>query len=107
MIDYELKVRHILSERVDTTLNASITELFPAIAFNLKYKPKSVEDFKKFLYTLNPKRAKSSWDSKDEDSAKLVISKLPSRESSVSLPVHTGKWGGVKSKKIISLNIAD
>ena len=80
MVDYELKVRQILSERVDTTLNASITELFPAIAFNLKYKPKSVEDFKKFLYTLNPKRAKSSWDSKDEDSAKLVISKLPSME---------------------------
>ena len=42
-----------LSEaRVDTTLNASITELFPAIAFNLKYKPRSVEDFKKFLYGL-------------------------------------------------------
>ena len=80
MINYELKVRRLLSERVDTTLNASITELFPAIAFNLKYKPKSVEDFKKFLYTLNPKRAKSSWDSKDEDSAKLVISKLPSME---------------------------
>ena len=34
-------------ERVDTTLNASITELFPAIAFNLKFKPSSVEDFKK------------------------------------------------------------
>ena len=44
------KIQQLL-ERVDTTLNASITELFPAIAFNLKYKPKSVEDFKKFLYT--------------------------------------------------------
>ena len=55
-----------LSEaRVDTTLNASITELFPAIAFNLKYKPRSVEDFKKFLYSLNLSRAKKSWDVKD------------------------------------------
>ena len=44
-------------ERVDTTLNASITELFPAIAFNLKFKPSSVEDFKKFLYTLKFNRA--------------------------------------------------
>ena len=43
----------LAEQRVDTTLNASITELFPAIAFNLKYKPSSVEDFKKFLYTLN------------------------------------------------------
>ena len=39
-----------LQERVDTTLNASITELFPALAFNNKFRPSSVEDFKKFLY---------------------------------------------------------
>ena len=45
------KIQNLL-ERVDTTLNASITELFPAIAFNLKFRPRSVEDFKKFLYTL-------------------------------------------------------
>ena len=70
-----------LSEaRVDTTLNASITELFPAIAFNLKYKPRSVEDFKKFLYSLNLSRAKKSWDVKDANSAKLVIEKLPTME---------------------------
>ena len=80
MKDLELKVRQILSERVDTTLNASITELFPAIAFNLKFRPRSVEDFKKFLYTLKISRAAKSWDSKDEESAKLVISKLPSME---------------------------
>ena len=38
-----------LLERVDTTLNASVTELFPCLAFNKKFKPSSVEDFKKFL----------------------------------------------------------
>ena len=48
-----LRFKEYLLERVDTTLNASITELFPAIAFNMKYKPHSVEDFKKFIYTLN------------------------------------------------------
>ena len=73
------KIQQLL-ERVATTLNASITELFPAIAFNLKYKPSSVEDFKKFLYKLNINRAKSSFDRKDADAAKLVIEKLPSMD---------------------------
>jgi len=69
-----------LFERVDTTLNASITELFPALAFNNNYKPSSVEDFKKFLYTLNLRSGKSkgSFASKDAPSAKLVLDKLPS-----------------------------
>ena len=69
-----------LFERVDTTLNASITELFPALAFNNNYKPSSVEDFKKFLYTLNLRSGKSkgSFAPKDASSAKLVLDKLPS-----------------------------
>ena len=41
-----------LSERVDTTATAAITELFPALAFNNKFKPSNIEDFKKFLYKL-------------------------------------------------------
>ena len=45
------KVQTLL-ERVDTTLNASITELFPCLAFNSKFKPTSIEDFKKFLYLI-------------------------------------------------------
>jgi hypothetical protein len=57
-----------------------VTELFPCLAFNKKYKPSSVEDFKKFLYTLNLKSVKSSFHSKDADSAKLVIDKLPSMD---------------------------
>ena len=48
-----MESREVLIERVDTTLNASITELFPALAFNNRFRPSSVEDFKKFLYTLN------------------------------------------------------
>ena len=79
--DYGWRPSYLEEKRVDTTLNASITELFPAIAFNLKFKPKSIEDFKKFLYTLNFSRARMSWDKQDEKSAKLVIEKLPSMES--------------------------
>jgi len=73
-----LKIQNLF-ERVDTTLNASITELLPALAFNSKYRPSSVEDFKKFLYTLNLKigKAKGSFSPKDANSAKLVIDKLP------------------------------
>jgi hypothetical protein len=81
----EAHVNHLyriqsLLERVDTTLNASVTELFPCLAFNKKFKPSSVEDFKKFLYTLNLKSVKSSFHSKDAASAKLVIEKLPSMD---------------------------
>ena len=73
-----MESREVLIERVDTTLNASITELFPALAFNNRFRPSSVEDFKKFLYTLNLNAGKSrgSFDRKDA-SAKLVIDKLP------------------------------
>ena len=46
-----MESREVLIERVDTTLNASITELFPALAFNNRFRPSSVEDFKSF-YTL-------------------------------------------------------
>jgi len=71
----------LLEKRVDTTLNASVTELFPALAFNLKYKPTSVEDFKKFLYKLNINgKAKASFDKKDAVAAKLVIEKLPTMD---------------------------
>ena len=74
------KVQNFLSERIDTTLNAAITELFPCLAFNKKFKPSSIEDFKKFLYTLNLNSMKSSFHSKDAASAKLVIEKLPSMD---------------------------
>lgn len=66
-----------LHERVDTTLNASVTELFPCLAFNKNFRPSTVEDFKQFLYKLNLNTAKSSFDRKDADAAALVIEKLP------------------------------
>lgn len=76
-----IKFKTYLEEkRVDTTLNASITELFPAIAFNMKFKPTGVEDFKKFLYTLDMNKAKKSYDKKDADAAVQVIEKLPTMD---------------------------
>jgi hypothetical protein len=74
-----VKIQTLL-ERVDTTLNASVTELFPCLAFNKKFRPSSIEDFKKFLYKLNLNTAKSSFDRKDAAAAKLVIEKLPTMQ---------------------------
>jgi hypothetical protein len=37
----------------ETTLNSTITELSPAIAFSMRYHPKSVDDFYSFLMTVN------------------------------------------------------
>ena len=36
-----IKFKNYLGERVDTTQNASVTELFPALAFNMNFKPRS------------------------------------------------------------------
>lgn len=64
----------------ETTQNASVTELFPCLAFNKKFRPSSVEDFKKFLYKLNIKSAKSSYAASDADAAAEVIERLSTME---------------------------
>jgi hypothetical protein len=45
-------------KRVDTTQNASVTELFPALGFNKKFKANSIEDLRDFLINLNFSDAK-------------------------------------------------
>lgn len=45
--------------RVDTTQNASVTELFPALAVNNNYKPSDINDFYNFLIELNLDSVKS------------------------------------------------
>ena len=50
-----LSFTHFLKEaalRVDTTQNASITELFPALAFNNNYKPTDINKFADWLRAL-------------------------------------------------------
>ena len=42
----------MVDKRVDTTQSASVTELFPSIAFNKKFKANSVESLREFLNKL-------------------------------------------------------
>ena len=58
----------------ETTLNSSITELFPCIAFEKKYKPKSVEDFMEFLMSVDVK-SMTCVHSKDKEAAQETINK--------------------------------
>lgn len=75
----------LLEKRVDTTLNASLTELLPALAFNMKEHPTSVEGFKKFLYKLKwSGNALKSCPKADLPSAKLVIEKIPTMDEKFS-----------------------
>lgn len=57
-----LKFRAYLEEkmRVDTTQNASVTELFPALAFNTGYKPKTIDDFQNYLLGLDLSKGKAA-----------------------------------------------
>ena len=78
------KIQIFLSEAMDvTTDNASITELFPALAFNNKFRPSNVEDFKKFLYKLG--ELKRGWrktfvNDSNRKAGVALINKLPSME---------------------------
>jgi len=78
------KIQNILSEAMDPrTDNASITELFPALAFNHKFRPSSVEDFKKFLYKLGDlKRGskKTFVNDSNRQAGVALINKLPTME---------------------------
>ena len=67
--DYQMKevltFKGFLSEAAKTgmgatTDNATITELFPALAFNLKYTPISAADFQRWVFQLQPK-LKRNW----------------------------------------------
>ena len=43
----------MVDKRVDTTQNASVTELFPALAFNKNFKPKTIDELRDFLININ------------------------------------------------------
>jgi len=53
---FRILVKPISGGMQETTLNSSITELFPAIAFELKHKPTNPQDFHKFLLDVNVKK---------------------------------------------------
>ena len=76
-LDYDLSIQEGMGA---TTDNASITELFPCIAFNKGFKPSSVEDFKKFIYKLNLSTTTKSFAKSDADAAASLIERLPNME---------------------------
>ena len=55
---FRIMVKPVSGGMAETTLNSSITELFPAIAFEKKYNAKDVQDFHKFLLGQEPKKLK-------------------------------------------------
>ena len=58
----------------ETTLNASITELFPCIAYETKYNPKDVDGFHKYLMSVEVSKL-NCVGSKDKASAQETINK--------------------------------
>ena len=54
--NFRIFVKPVSGGMQETTLNASITELFPCIAFELNHSPKSPRAFHEFLLRVNVKR---------------------------------------------------
>ena len=53
---FRIEVKPLAGGMGETTLNSSITELFPCIAFELGYTPKNIQDFHQWLMTVDTKK---------------------------------------------------
>ena len=73
--NFRIEVKPLSGGMQETTLNSSITELFPCIAFENNYRPKSVEDFMQFLMSIDVNQM-NCIHSKDKEAAKETINKL-------------------------------
>lgn len=62
----------------ETTVNASITELFPVIAYEKNYIPKNIDDFYKFILNVDLSTVNGILNSKDRKSAKKYIEQAES-----------------------------
>lgn len=62
----------------ETTLNSTITELAPALAFEAGYKPNSVEDFYTFLKTVNHTKSNAYVTQRDIAAGKKFVDDFPS-----------------------------
>lgn len=71
---FRILVKPLSGGMQETTLNSSITELFPCIAFEKNYKPKSVEDFMEFLMSVDVSKM-TCVHSKDKEAAQETINK--------------------------------
>ena len=72
--NFRILVKPISGGMAETTLNASITELFPCIAFELNHSPKSPRDFYEFLLGVNVNKL-NCVGSKDIAAAQETINK--------------------------------
>lgn len=61
----------------ETTLNSTITELAPALAFTHGYKPKSVEDFYSFLKTVDHKNSSVYVIPRDVEAGRKFVDEFP------------------------------
>ena len=61
----------------ETTLNSTITELAPALAFTEGYKPKTVQDFYNFLKEVNHDKASVYVVDRDIESGKKFVDEFP------------------------------
>ena len=71
---FRIEVKPLAGGMGETTLNSSITELFPCIAFELGYTPKNIQDFHQWLMTVDTRKL-ACVDSKDTVAARETINK--------------------------------
>ena len=74
---FRIEVKPLAGGMQETTLNSSITELFPCIAFESNYTPKSVDDFIQFLLTVDVSKM-NCIHTKDKEAATETINKAES-----------------------------
>ena len=114
--NFRIEVKPLSGGMQETTLNSSITELFPCIAFENNYRPKSVEDFMSFLMSVNVNQM-NCIHSKDKEAAKKTINDAESSskyedkmnnaiaitqylyDTSKTKPIHSVYWGYRTSSK--------
>ena len=75
--NFRIEVKPLSGGMQETTLNSSITELFPCIAFESNYTPKSVDDFMQFLLTVDVSKM-NCIHTKDKEAATETINKAES-----------------------------
>ena len=71
---FRINVKPMSGGMQETTLNSSITELFPCIAFENGYSPRNAEDFHKYLLDIDVSKLKCV-NTKDTDAAQETINK--------------------------------
>ncbi len=75
--NFRIEVKPLSGGMAETTLNSSITELFPCVAFETKYSPKNPQDFMSYLMSVKLEGLKCV-NSKDLKAAQETINKAES-----------------------------